>query len=441
MGFSLKDILPHSLFGRSLLILIVPVLLIQIVTTYIFYERHWERMTKRLAHSVAGEIIVMANFVESSSNKEDISYMQKNMHKNLDITFRVLSDSALPDHKGTYHIFESMVVYNFSQELARRTKKDFAIDIDLEKKKIFVYLKLNNHVLKVEIPKRRLFSSSSYIFLLWMVGVSTLLVCIAVVFMKNQIKPIRKLAIAADRFGKGKESIALSPSGAREVRMAAQAFLDMRERITRQIQQRTVMLAGVSHDLRTPLTRMKLQLALMKGSKEIDVLSSDLEQMEKMIDGYLQFARGGQDEDLEENADINLLLSKSIEAVRDDNIQIFFEEKEDIRATLKPVAFQRCFVNLLNNAKKYANNIWVLASIDKETILVTIEDDGPGIPEEEYQEVFKPFYRVDDSRNLNTGGVGLGLPVAADIIHTQGGDIVLGKSSKGGLLVKVTLPQ
>ena len=259
--------------------------------------------------------------------------------------------------------------------------------------------------------------------------------------MKNQIKPIRKLAIAADRFGKGKDSITLSPSGAKEVRMAAQAFLDMRERITRQIQQRTLMLAGVSHDLRTPLTRMRLQLALMQEGKEVDVLRSDLETMEKMIDGYLQFARGEQDEDIESNTDVNLLLSQSIEAVQDGNAKIFFDEENEIFSALKPIALKRCFTNVLNNAKKYADTIWVAASVEKETILITIEDNGPGIPEEEYKEVFRPFYRVDNSRNLKTGGVGLGLPVAADIIHAQGGDITLGKSSRGGLLVKIILPQ
>ena len=441
MSFSLKNILPHSLFGRSLLILVIPVLLIQIVTIYIFYERHWERMTKRLAESVAGEIILIADLVESSSGSDEVLRVRKGVHQNLDLYSRVLSDQSLPQQKIKYDVFESMVVENFAKELGRRTHHQFTIDINLEKKRVSVYLMIGPQILMVEIPKRRLFSSSSYIFLLWMIGVSTLLVIVAVIFMKNQIKPIRKLAIAADRFGKGKDSITLSPSGAKEVRMAAQAFLDMRERITRQIQQRTLMLAGVSHDLRTPLTRMRLQLALMQEGKEVDVLRSDLETMEKMIDGYLQFARGEQDEDIESNTDVNLLLSQSIEAVQDGNAKIFFDEENEIFSALKPIALKRCFTNVLNNAKKYADTIWVAASVEKETILITIEDNGPGIPEEEYKEVFRPFYRVDNSRNLKTGGVGLGLPVAADIIHAQGGDITLGKSSRGGLLVKIILPQ
>jgi len=300
-------------------------------------------------------------------------------------------------------------------------------------------------------PRKRVSSPTTYIFVMWMVGASLILLAIAIVFLRNQIKPIRRLAEAADDFGKGVGTLELKPSGATEVRRAAAAFLRMRDRISRHVDQRTEMLAGVSHDLRTPLTRMKLQLAMIEGDGEIENLKADVNDMERMVEGYLDFARG-QDTEQTINADLNVLVGDVVAAARRDGGEIEMAtpaessaqagqgEAKPYMAFVRPVGLKRCLTNLLNNARRHAEHISVSLARNGDYLEIAVDDDGPGIPEDQRAEVFRPFRRLDESRNLDTAGTGLGLAVARDVARSHGGDIILSQAPAGGLRALVRLP-
>lgn len=430
------------------MILITPVLLIQLFTTYIFFERHWNQMTDRLAFSVAGEIAVIADRIaENPARAPEIGRMAEH-YLDLSVSFQP-AKPAWPDDKEAPKVYRSwgtLVYQTLSQAMNARTAHPYAIRIEEERKLVHVALALDNGQLNITIPQRRLFSSSARIFLLWMLGSSVVLVTIAILFLRNQVRPIRRLAIAAERIGKGRDVPFFKPEGAREVRQAAQAFLDMRERINRQIAQRTSMLAGVSHDLRTPLTRMKLQAEILPDSPDVQALKNDILDMERMIDAYLQFARGEGGEETE-RTDLTTLLQRCAEGLQRTSAttDIALDIEENLSLPLRPIAFERCIGNLLSNAAKHAPKIWVHAEKTDEEIRITIDDNGPGVPENQYEEVFKPFIRGDTARSIAKGdkpgaGVGLGLPIAQDIVFAHGGDIALDRAPQGGLRVILTLP-
>lgn len=439
--FSIKAFLPRTLLGRSLMILITPIVLIQVVTGYVFFDRHWTKMTSRLAFAVAGEIAVLANFIEADEQADALQNIAQNLDYHLDLIVDFKTGAELgPGRKiGFADVWQSMVAQSLSEELRAKLKRPFVMNIDFGEKWIQVSVQLSTGVLDVTLPGRRLFSSSSYIFLLWVLGTSLFLLLVAILFMRNQIRPIRKLAIAAERFGKGRDVVSFRPSGAREVRQASQAFLKMHTRIRRQISQRTAMLAGVSHDLRTPLTRLKLQLEMMGGSSDVDAMKSDVLDMERMIEGYLDFVRGEGDESVS-YTHIDDILNKVVASLERQGIGIEYNSKIETGIMLRPIAMERCINNLVGNAAKYAQNIWLEAFIEDENLYISVDDDGPGVPEEKFEEVFRPFYRVDGSRNTETGGVGLGLPIAMDIVHSHGGQIWLENSERGGLRVNIALP-
>jgi len=435
----IKKFLPRSLFARSLLILVIPVLLIQVITTFMFFERHWDKMTARLSFGVAGEIAVAADQIEQEPMDEAQDVLDDlNHYLDMDLVF--LPGEKLAAAERTHYAWASIVARTLAESMRAQVQRPFDIQVDIEDKWVRVAVQLSNGVLSVELPQRRLFSSSAYIFLLWMIGSSIILLAIAIIFMRNQIRPIRRLAIAAERFGKGRDVPFFKLEGAREVRQAAKAFMDMRARIDRQIQQRTAMLAGVSHDLRTPLTRLKLQVEMMPDSPDAEDMKNDIRDMEKMIDAYLQFSKGeGQEQP--ERTDLNNLISRAAAAAgKDEALKLNIDLKQDIAMMLRPLAFERCISNLINNASKYADHIRISAVQDEQFVHITIEDNGPGIPEEEYEHVFKPFYRIESSRNQKTGGVGLGLPIVQDIVLAHGGDVELGRSELGGLKVRINLP-
>lgn len=439
--FSLKNILPQSLFGRSLLILIIPVLLIQIFTSYMFFERHWSKMTRHLAFGVAGEITHVVRMIENNQDPEFLNELKINAERDFNFEISFEPDALLgPEHSiSSFFVWESIVAQTLTFELKHILRKPFVLDIDFEEKWVRVSIQTDKGVINILLPGRRLFSSSGYIFLLWVIGSSLLLLLIAILFMRNQIRPIRKLAVAAERLGKGRDVPAFRPSGAREIRQAAESFINMHKRIKRQVEQRTAMLAGVSHDLRTPLTRLKLQLEMMEDTEDTLEMKKDITEMQKMLDGYLEFVRGEGDEDIE-YTDFNLLLEKVITAANRQGIEITKDTEDKLSISLRPSAFGRCLSNLITNAGKYADRVWVSAYIEDEKLFIHIEDNGPGIPKDQYEDVFKPFFRVDSSRNTETGGVGLGLPIAMDIVHAHGGKIWLDKSEKGGLKVSIRLP-
>lgn len=441
MRISLKKLMPRTLFGRSLMILVTPILLIQIITTIVFFERHWTQMTDRLASAVAGEISVIADKIEKDASPENVNDIKAWSGQNLELLITYQPDQSITDEQATGYdsLKESSIGHTLAKAMDAQVRRPYLINVDADEKWVETTVQLDGGLLRVSLPERRLFSSSGKIFLLWMFAISLVLLIVAILFMRNQIRPIRRLAVAAERFGKGLDVPSFKPEGAREVRQAATAFLEMQERIKRQIQQRTAMLSGVSHDLRTPLTRMKLQVAMLGGNPDAQDLKSDIADMERMIDAYLDFARGEGGE-LAARTDLNEMLERIVSSTRREGVKIELETDGDLSLQLRPVAFERCVGNVIGNARKYGGNIWVSARRLGDGVEISVEDDGPGIPDDKKEDVFRPFFRIDESRNPATGGVGLGLPIAKDIVHSHGGEIWLGESSHGGLRVAIRLP-
>lgn len=444
-GVSIKKFLPRTLFGRSLLILVIPVVLIQVITAFMFFDRHWQRMTSRLALAVAGEISLLSKVIEEGGDQDFIERYSLQAARVLDLRVEYMPGGDLPTKRvqnDDTGVWQMMIKQSLYRELLGVMNRPFVVYIRPdEPKTIYVAVRLRGGVLNVSMPDRRLFSSSSYIFLLWMAGSSLILLLIAVVFMRNQIRPIRRLAVAADRFGKGQEVRSFKPSGAREVRQASEAFIDMHRRIRRQIEQRTLMLAGVSHDLRTPLTRLKLQVEMLGDTADVKAIKSDIQDMERMITGYLDFVRGeGGEEPCAISAEGFFQKIKHMAERQNIDLAVDLESSMPTLVTLKPIAFERCIMNVLNNAAVHAEKIWLTVMQEGQKLRIVIEDNGPGIPEELYEEVFRPFYRVDQSRGNSSGHVGLGLPIAKDIVHDRGGRIALDRSEHGGLKVIINIP-
>lgn len=436
-GQMIKPILPKSLFGRSLMIIITPLVLLQVVSTWVFFDRHWDTITRRLASSIAGDIAwVLEEMSEGLGAKERAAlFTQTRHHKGLQIVLR--PNQILPNQKTDY---TGIIDSTMAHALQERVQRPFMLDTSSFKTRVIIDIQMPSGVLSIIVPGKRLFSSTTYIFVLWMVGTSLVLFAVASIFMRNQVRPIRRLAEAADAFGKGGEmSQDFRIQGATEVRIAATAFNRMRERINRQIRQRTDMLSGVSHDLRTPMTRIKLQLAMLPDSPEIEDLKSDLTEMEQMIEGYLTFARGDGDEKSVET-DLSDVIAESVATWRRNGTSIDLHVEDEINLPLKRKAFGRCIDNLIANASKYGDHIWLRAGRRRNDIEIIIDDDGPGIPETERQNVFRPFYRVEESRNRETGGTGLGLAIARDIARAHGGDITLDTSPQDGLRARIRLP-
>lgn len=440
----IKGLLPRTLFGRSLVILVTPIFLVQIITTFIFFDRHWQKMGDRLAYAVAGEITMIADEIEQNDSDENIRRIQVSVSKTIGMFVQYKRGEALDrvfdDNRTGFQnpSRENIIGQTLAKAFYQQLMRPFNIVIATDEKWVEVSTQLKGGLLQVTLPERRIFSSSGYVVLLWMMGSSIILLIIATIFMRNQIKPIRRLAIAAERFGKGRDVPFFKVEGAREVRQAARAFIDMKDRLQRQIQQRTALLAGVSHDLRTPLTRMKLQLEMMEGADAAD-LKSDIADMERMIGAYLQFARGDGAEEAV-RTDLRALLEQAARGMNREQERVALDMQEDITLLLRPVAFARCIGNLLSNALQYGERAWISACRFGEQIEICIDDDGPGIPQGQHEDVFKPFFRGESSRNARTGGVGLGLPIVQDIVLSHGGQVWLDRSPQGGLRVVIDLP-
>lgn len=446
----MKQFLPKSLFGRSLLILIIPVLVIQIVTTVIFFDRHWSKMTSRVSVAVAGEIAMITEGLEREEDLAKATALREAVGRNLSISVVFEKGAELgPQHQiRNPRVWDSYVAQSLLDELKKRLRRPFVLDIDFEEKWVRVSVQITNGVVTVALPGSRLFSSSGYVFLLWVFSASVVLLVIAVLFMRSQIRPIRRLAKAAEQFGRGQEVEKFSPSGAREIRQATQAFWDMQERISSYIKQRSLMLAGVSHDLRTPLTRMKLQLSMLPESADVEALRQDINDMERMIKGYLDFVGGREQESLQD-VYISQMIERLCENVRKKfpKISVSFymlgtlaEEGEGLIA-VRPLALERCLINILENAGRYGKTVEVNCHWSEQGVLITVDDDGPGVPEDKRVDLFKPFFRLDQSRNSEKGGTGLGLSIAQDVVISHGGDITLNDSPLGGLRVELFIPQ
>ena len=442
----LKRFLPTTLFGRSLAIMITPVVLLQIVATYIFYERHWYSVTRRLSQGLAGDIAMIVDLHRDTKGGDLSQELKQRIYHNMQIRAQFFGNEILPNKPPQVSVTNRILDQVLDQALNDRFQRPYRMDTTSFGREIEVRIQFADGVLQVLTPRKRVSSPTTYIFIMWMVGASLIFLAIAVLFLRNQIRPIRKLSEAVDQFGKGIDIADLKPKGATEVRQATVAFLRMRDRIRRQIDQRTEMLAGVSHDLRTPLTRMKLQLEMLDSDAESDNLKADVADMERMVESYLAFARG-QDTEASSRCNLGDLVTDVAMTVRRDGGKVDVQLPDNIsadpdllQAFVRPVAFKRCLSNLMSNAQRYAEHIQVTVRKDEDYVHITVDDDGPGIPANKRKDVFRPFLRLDQSRNLESGGSGLGLAIARDVACNHGGDIILGDSPSGGLRALVRLP-
>ncbi len=432
-----KRLLPRTLFGRSLLIIVTPLVLVQVVAAYTFYERHWDTVSRHLAQGLAGDVAAVVKMLHASPDKDGQALVLATAREFMGLETRMEPGAVLAEEEPADDV--SRYPY-LDRTLKRHLGRPFRVEDRSEpKEQVLIDVQLDDGVLHIATSRKRVFSSTTYIFISWMVGSSVVLLAIAIFFLRKQIRPIRRLAQAADSFGKGRQVPDFKPEGASEVRQAAAAFRVMRARIQRQISQRTEMLAGVSHDLRTPLTRMKLHLAMLGNGEEIASLQSDVAEMEKMVEGYLAFARGEGGE-APAPTDLSALLNEVVARCRRKGGVIEFAGGGNITVAVRHNALERCLTNLIDNALRHGERVVVAASRRNETIEITIDDDGPGVPEHEREAVFKAFHRLDASRNPETGGVGLGLTIARDVVRGHGGDVVLSTSPIGGLRALVRLP-
>ena len=433
----LKHLLPRSLFGRAIIIVVAPVVLLQLVAAAVFYDRHLDSVTRRLARSVAGDIGFVAAAL--TRDKDDLArfHILQSANLRLNLSFSLipgqnLKAGPLPQPNSP---LEALLIRTIDDGL----ELAFTIENRLAQKNYLIEVAFEGGVLRVLVPHNRITSAALEVLISWIVGSSLLLLAIAIMFLRNQVRPILRLADAADRFGQGQDVEDFKPSGAVEVRRAGDAFLRMRDRLDRHIRQRTEMLAGVSHDLRTPLTRLKLELAMLHDVPAAVEMRGDVDEMEGMIEGYLAFARGTVGE-REVETDVNALLGEAVGDARRHGGVVEFTANGNLQGRLQPMSLKRCLGNLLGNAQRYAENCSLAARRDGEMIEITVDDDGPGIPEAEREAAFRPFYRLENSRNQGTGGVGLGLAITRDTVRNQGGDVILDTAPQGGLRAIIRLP-
>ena len=432
----IKRMLPRSLLARSLLIIVIPLILLQVVSGLIFWETHWDKILLRLARGVAGDIATIVRLLPAERQGTEYERLKWTVSGTLQMDIRFEKDAIL---KSTTTVGEGLMEETLIKAMNDFVNRPFALTPRVNDDQVLVQVQLPDGVLHVRTPRKRLFSSSAAVFVLWMVGTSLILFAVATVFMRNQVKPIRRLAVAADAFGKGRDVADFKAEGAREVRQAASAFLAMRERIRRQIAQRTDMLSGVSHDLRTPLTRMKLQLAMLPDGPDKQELSADVEEMEHMLEGYLAFARGeGGEKPV--STELNAIVDEVAAGAAKRGAVVDHHVEGSLTVTARPNALKRAITNLAENAARYGTHVRINAGVRGDAVEIIIDDDGPGIPPERRDDMFRPFARGDVSRNPTTGGVGLGLTIARDMVRSHGGDITLEDSPLGGLRARLRLP-
>lgn len=432
---AIKRYLPKSFLGRSIMIIITPLILVQVVSTWVFYDRHWNTITRRLADSVAGEIGLVVN-ARGRFEQQNANWLMESA-ADMGLFFNFKKAEILPNAPPVTG--RGILDTRLANAMRERVRRPFHIDTWSHDRLVQIKVQVPDGVMEIFVPRERLFSSTTYIFVIWMVGTSLLLFAIATMFMRNQVRPIRRLAAAVDNFGKGRDVPDFRPEGATEIRRAAAAFERMRGRINNALTQRTEMLAGVSHDLRTPLTRMKLQLAMLAESKGVEDLKEDLREMEIMVEEFLAFARGEGTEEPAES-DLGEIVNAVARATSTEGHAITASVDGDLNILIRPNAIRRCITNLVVNAITHAKTVEVSAARRGALVEITVDDDGPGIPEDEYEAVFKPFYRLDASRNPGTGGTGLGLSIARDLARGSGGDVTLDQSPLGGLRATIRLP-
>jgi two-component system, OmpR family, osmolarity sensor histidine kinase EnvZ len=443
-GVGLKRLVPSNLFGRALLILVLPMVLSQLFIAHIFYDRHWSSVSRNMANSVVGDLAwIHQTYSDARKHSpHEVAFAQTEaLGRELNVGVSFDTDGRVGKNKGKNQFPE------LYRGLSQRLDQPPAIRMDDARGMVRVTLSVSDGALILEVNRKLLASPTTLIFILWMLGSSLLLTTIAILFLRNQIKPIITLAHAAEQLGLGQDVADFKPRGASEVRRAGRAFVIMAERIRRQVQSRTDMLAGISHDLRTPLTRMKLELELTQIPAETrNALSADIDEMGRMIDEYLDFARGDAGE-TPESIDVNALLEDVTNDYRRSKRNVIYAGGASVVLMIRPYAMRRALTNLIDNALRYGNDRAILTLEQSATFVrIKITDCGKGIPEAEHESVFKPFTRLEPSRNAQTGGVGLGLSIARAIAQSHGGDITL-ENQRGpngsvtGLEVTLRLPR
>ena len=433
----LRSVMPHGLYARALLIVIMPLVVLQSIVAFLFVERQSSVVNFYLSSAVTREIATLIDVYKTFPPGANRAQLRRIAQDRLGLVVDFLPVTDLPP-PGPKPFFSSLD-QELSNEIRKQIGLPFWIDTVGRSSIVEIRIKLDDTIMRVFAPRADAYTSNSLAFMMWMVLTSVVVLTIAILFLRNQIKPIVRLADAAEAFGKGREAPNFRPRGAREVRRAAAAFLEMKIRIERSIEQRTTMLAGVSHDLRTVLTRFKLELALLGDSPEVEAIKKDVDEMAAMLEAYLAFARGDTGEQ-SAPTDIAALLEELRLDIERHGHRATAAFHGPAEVTVRPAAFKRCLANLVSNAARFASTVAITGHRDHRWLTVTVDDDGPGIPQQMREDVFKPFLRLDDARNQDEGGTGLGLAIARDIARSHGGDITLGASPMGGLRATVKVP-
>jgi two-component system osmolarity sensor histidine kinase EnvZ len=436
---SLADLFPKGLYARSLLIVIVPMVLLQTAVAYVFMQRHWDLVTHRLSAAVARDVGAITDLYLDLPRGADDRMLRSIAGERFRMNVELMPSQLLPP-RMPHRFFDALdpLTRALPNEIGQQVREPFWVDTVGRSGLMEIRVDLGFGVLRLITKRTLAYDPNVHIFILWMLGASIVLISVAILFLRNQIRPILRLAEAAEDFGKGRDA-AFQPRGAREVRQAGYAFIEMKRRIERANEQRTAMLNGVSHDLRTILTRFKLSLAMLDETPEIEPLQSDVDEMQGMLEGYLAFARGDGGEATAMTNLRTVLEELRVEAMRH-GAAVEVEFKGDLHVKLRPLAMKRCIGNLVGNARRHAEKVLVAATREQRFVVINVDDDGPGIAPEHREDVFRPFLRLDEARNQDQSGSGLGLAIARDIARSHGGDIALAASPLGGLRASVRIP-
>ncbi len=428
----IKKIIPSTLIGRSIIIIFVPIIIIVLLTSFVFYQTSWSIISKRLTESVAADINVLVKLINSNLTDNAINIANQDFKMKIDI----INDKQLLSSRSNLN--SGILSNRLNQSLSNLNKK-FDYDLSNLEEGVLIYIQIEEDILEINVDKDRLYSGSAFVFLLWMIFASIILFFMSYFLMSRQLRPLKRLAIIAETFGRGLDAPDIKTAGSYEIRQTANAFNQMRTRIKRFLKQRTEMLAGVSHDLRTPLTRMKLQISLMKDEKAKSELEVDINEMTSMLDSYVSFVKTESPEPIETIV-INELISDITKTFEKNGVDLTIKENNIIQTSGRQIQLKRAFNNIIDNSQRYAKKMEIILYKNEKDCVIEFNDDGDGIPRDKYEDVFKPFFTLDPSRNKLKGESGLGLTITRDIIRSHGGDVKLSDSNLGGLQLKVLLP-
>ena len=428
----LRKIIPNTLIGRSIIIIFVPIIILVLLTSTVFYQTSWNIISKRLAESVVADINVLVKLID-----EDLKiYAKKIAREDFKMELKITNDKFT--QPSTINFNRGILSKRLKQAL-ENLDKEFFYDLSNIESGVLIIIKLESETLVINVDKDRLYSETAFVFLLWMIFASLILLLMSYFLMNKQLKPLKRLAIIAETFGRGLDAPELKSVGAYEIKQTSQAFNQMRTRIKRFLKQRTDMLAGVSHDLRTPLTRMKLQVSLIKDKKAKSELELDINEMTAMLDSYVNFVKTESPEPIEEII-INEIINDILKTIDNSSCKIIINDMSIIKTSGRPIQLKRAFQNIIDNSKRYSNQINISFINNNNECIIEFNDNGPGIPKEKFEDVFKPFFTLDPSRNKLKGESGLGLAITRDIVRAHGGEVKLDKSILGGLKLSVILP-